>query len=826
MRQQKPFVAKWFPTILAVVFAITLAAGTGYGQSFHGQGPLKERIAGQAKILTKDHPRFGAALAAHARHAHSLLDRFGVVGVGIGADPEGEPVIKVFTSEAGIPGIPGVLDGIAVNTKVTGRFYALQSTTDRWPRPVPIGVSTGHPAITAGTIGARVKDSANNVYALSNNHVYAAVNSANIGDPVLQPGAYDGGTAPDDVIGTLAMYQTIAMCNWFWFWYTCPTINTIDAAIARSRTDLLGNSTPDHSYTPTTEIEEPSVGQLVKKYGRTTGLTTGTVDAVSLTVDVCYDDLCYDIARFGDQISIIDGTFSAGGDSGSLIVTQNENHPVGLLFAGSDTNTLANRISTVLNTFGVTIDSEPQATLESIAVAPTPASIEVGRTVQFTATADYADESTRDVTTEVIWASSNQEVATVNATGMATGIAVGTTAITATLGAITSDTADLSVVASTLVSINVTPANATIEQGDTLQFKATGTYSNQSTADITSTVTWSSANPGVATIDSTGLAKAVSVGASSIAAQLGGVTSNTAILNVTQAGLRLRFGKVWATSEGLTRVNLGADYGDKMVVLCTVNYDRYSIPMPVVPHVLNASGNSFDVILVRAVGWDFEVCEAWVHWMVVKEGKYTVADNGIKMEAGKFRSARTDGSGSWVAERIYPVQTYSKPVVLGQVMSLNSYDPDLDFDLWSVFWARGSSYTNPPNSTNIWIGKHSGQDYRVRATETLGYVVIEASSGTAGTTKYNAGVTSDIIRGVGDKPPYAYSVNGGITNRAGAVAILSSAAMDGGDGGWPILYGTNPITSSGMNLAIDEDWAIDYERRHTTEQAGYIVLEP
>ena len=194
------------------------------------------------------------------------------------------------------------------------------------------------------------------------------------------------------------------------------------------------------------------------------------------------------------------------------------------------------------------------------------------------------------------------------------------------------------------------------------------------------------------------------------------------------------------------------------------------------------------------------------------------------MEAGKFQSSRTDGIGSWVGDRIYPIQTYSHPVVLGQVMSLNSYDYTWDFELWSVFWARGSSYANPPNSSNIYIGKHSGQDYRVRATETLGYVIIEAGSGTIGNLNYKAGLTSDIIKGVGDKPPYRYSVSG-ISNPANAVAILSSAAMDGGDGGWPILYGTNPITSSGLNLAIDEDWAIDYERRHSTEQAGYMVLE-
>ena len=816
MRKQKLFGAKWFPMILVLVLVSVLAAGTGYGQTIHDQGRLK--------TLTRDHPRFFAAAEAHMRHAHRLLDTFGVVGVGIGADHEGEPVIKVFTSQSGIPGIPKFLEGIAVSTKVTGRFYALQSTTERWPRPVPIGVSTGHPDITAGTIGARVKDLAN-VYALSNNHVYAAVNTARIGDSVLQPGAYDGGKDPDDKIGTLYRYRPIVMCDWFWLWYTCPTTNTIDAAIALSSRDLLGNSTPDSSYTPSAETQEPYVGQEVKKFGRTTGLTTGTVDTINLTVDVCYDDTCSDIARFGDQISITSGGFSAGGDSGSLIVTQEGNHPVGLLFAGSDTNTLANRISTVLTTLGVIIDSEPDAALESISVGPAQASIEVGLTQQFTATGHYDVGPDRDITSTVAWVSSNTSAATINEAGLATGIVIGYTEITATVDGLESNAAQLTVSASTFDSISVTPDNATIEQGETLQFKAEGKYISGVTVDITSTVTWSTSDSSVVTIDpTTGMATGVSIGTVSVTAQLAEGKSGSTSLTVEKAGLHLKFGKTWATSEGLTNVTLDYDYGDQMVVICTVNYSRSSIPMPVVPHVLNASGKSFDIILVRAVGWDFEVCEAEVHWVVVKQGKYTAAEHGIKMEAGKFESTRTDRTRSWVAERIYPAQTYTKPVVLGQVMSLNSWDPEWEFDLWSVFWARGSSSTNPPGSANIWIGKHCGEDPRVRATETLGYVIIETGSGSIGDLTYKAGVTGDIIRGVGDTPPYKVSLSG-ISSPSGAVAILSSAAMDGGDGGWPILYGTNPITSSGLNLAIDEDWAMRYERTHTTEQAGYLVLE-
>ncbi len=97
----------------------------------------------------------------------------------------------------------------------------------------------------------------------------------------------------------------------------------------------------------------------MQKYGRTTGLTHGTVSEISVTVNVCYEGfvVCTKWARFVDQIAITDGTFSGGGDSGSLIVTHDANkYPVGLLFAGSSTRTIANPIGPVLQRFNVTID--------------------------------------------------------------------------------------------------------------------------------------------------------------------------------------------------------------------------------------------------------------------------------------------------------------------------------------------------------------------------------------------------------------------------------------------------------------------------------------
>ena len=112
-----------------------------------------------------------------------------VVGTGVGIGLDGLPVIKVFTKRAGVRGIPEWLESIPVHVEVTGMVVALSDPTAKFPRPVPIGVSTGHPDITAGTIGCRVTDGTN-VYALSNNHVYANQNDANRGDSALQQG-YD-----------------------------------------------------------------------------------------------------------------------------------------------------------------------------------------------------------------------------------------------------------------------------------------------------------------------------------------------------------------------------------------------------------------------------------------------------------------------------------------------------------------------------------------------------------------------------------------------------------------------------------------------------------
>ena len=208
----------------------------------------------------------------------------------------------------------------------------------RFDRPVPIGVSTGHPAITAGTIGARVTGGGA-VYALSNNHVYANINLATIGDAVIQPGTFDDGSLSDDEIGTLFAFVRIGFGD--------SDSNFVDAAIVLVHPDSLGNATPADGYgAPSSGTASAAVNMRVMKYGRTTGQTKGRVRGINATVRVNYG--APGVALFTGQIVIGGGGFSAGGDSGSLVVRESDASPVALLFAGSSRVTIANPIDAVL----------------------------------------------------------------------------------------------------------------------------------------------------------------------------------------------------------------------------------------------------------------------------------------------------------------------------------------------------------------------------------------------------------------------------------------------------------------------------------------------
>ena len=168
------------------------------------------------------------------------------------------------------------------------------------------------------------------------------------------------------------------------------------------------------------------------------------------------------------------------------------------------------------------------ATLVSISVTPySPANLAVGSTQRFVATGIYSDGTTPVITAQVTWNSSNNSIASI-ATGLATGVAVGSTSITASESGITSPAVTLTVItsASNLSSIAVTPAfPADLGVGAALQFNAIGTYTSGATSDITSSVTWSSSSPTVATIFANGSATGEGSGTTNITATLSGVSS-------------------------------------------------------------------------------------------------------------------------------------------------------------------------------------------------------------------------------------------------------------------------------------------------------------
>ena len=129
--------------------------------------------------MLKEEQGLERAREAQERHTDALLAR-GAIGTAVGLGANGQPVVKIYTAAA-VAGLPQELDGVPTQVEVTGEFVAQSDPKDKFPRPVPIGVSSGTERLkirggllycTVGTLGARVTDGTN-VWALSNAHVYA-----------------------------------------------------------------------------------------------------------------------------------------------------------------------------------------------------------------------------------------------------------------------------------------------------------------------------------------------------------------------------------------------------------------------------------------------------------------------------------------------------------------------------------------------------------------------------------------------------------------------------------------------------------------------------
>ena len=198
----------------------------------------------------------------------------------------------------------------------------------------------------SGTLGALVTDGINQ-YILSNNHVLGRGDQAVAGEDVSQPGLIDSNCA----IATVVADYTGA----------APLGSNVDAAVAQLRPAQMDpTGFIEDIGVPSSTVVNPSVGLGVAKSGRTTGFTTGTIASINTSVSVQYTKDCGGNKRFvvsyTNQVVINSSTFSAGGDSGSLIVTNNASHnPVALLFAGSSTTTIGNPVGEVLTKLGTAL---------------------------------------------------------------------------------------------------------------------------------------------------------------------------------------------------------------------------------------------------------------------------------------------------------------------------------------------------------------------------------------------------------------------------------------------------------------------------------------
>jgi hypothetical protein len=274
--------------------------------------------------------------------------------------------------------IPKIINNIYTDVVQTGQIKAFENTTKE--RPALGGDSIGHYAITAGTLGCTVKLNGE-LMILSNNHVMANSNEAKIEDAILQPGPYDGGTSADQ-IASLKNWVNITYLNedllpdtdcslangaagFLNFVATLfgrksrlkafnsqLTYNKVDAAIAKPVDDEFV-SREIRGIGDINSTKELELDMKVQKQGRTTGLTKGIVDQIDVTTQVSYGT--NKIALFSDQVIITSdsGSFSQPGDSGSAVLSGND--LVGLLFAGSDTVTIINRIENVFEAFGCTL---------------------------------------------------------------------------------------------------------------------------------------------------------------------------------------------------------------------------------------------------------------------------------------------------------------------------------------------------------------------------------------------------------------------------------------------------------------------------------------
>ncbi|MGN4932764.1 beta strand repeat-containing protein [Aeromonas rivipollensis] len=241
------------------------------------------------------------------------------------------------------------------------------------------------------------------------------------------------------------------------------------------------------------------------------------------------------IATFSDNSSQ-DVTNQVNWNSSDISVATIDLNGKATAFSEGGSDISANFLGVTSNTVLLVVTN---ATVSSIQVVLNGGSgnLAKGSSVQFNAQAVLSDGSTLDVSSQAAWFSSDQTKVTINAQGLATGVAVGTSTISASLNGVTSAGTVLTVTNATVTQIQITPPSLTLAKGTKGKLTAIATYSDNSTQDVSSQVVWNSSNTGVATINLSGEVSAVSNGSATLTGRVGAVTSNGVSLSVTNASV-------------------------------------------------------------------------------------------------------------------------------------------------------------------------------------------------------------------------------------------------------------------------------------------------
>lgn len=297
-------------------------------------------------------------------NVEDLLDIQGVVSVGEGLHEGSRAIVVGIENESVASRLPGQIEGYPVVWDIEDRPGLADATLPILPenaadipsttaeyggrvRPVPPGVSIAHTTITAGTSSFLMTDG-DTIYQLSNNHVLARSNLAEVGDAILQPGPRDGGTM-EDKVGELA--------GWVEIDPTSQDPNPVDAAWYEPTDGVELEEEINQLSEPTVDVTEPQIGDEVSFVGRTSGYQTGVVDRAHQAVEIGTSQHGYVI--FTDLFRM--DTPLIPGDSGSPIVIEDEDGPVpaGIGFAGNDSQGFCCYITNVEEKSGLSVMPVP-----------------------------------------------------------------------------------------------------------------------------------------------------------------------------------------------------------------------------------------------------------------------------------------------------------------------------------------------------------------------------------------------------------------------------------------------------------------------------------